>query len=248
MLPIVILPGYFARAEEYQPLAELLGQAGFITTIVPLRKLDWLPTVGGRSMVPILRQLHQTVQCTLAESGAEQVILVGHSAGGWIARIYLGEKPYVIHGDVGEDAGLWDARDRIHTLVTLGTPHISQEPWTQRNLDFVNNNYPGAFYKTVRYLCVAGKAVYGEQRWGSWLAYQSYKITIGDGNTWGDGITPIAAAHLAGAENLTLEGAKHAPTSGGNWYGSPEILPQWLPYLSGISTAPFCHKHAPPNN
>ncbi len=231
MLPIVILPGYFASAEEYHPFAELLRQAGFSVAIVPLRKLDWLPTVGGRSMVPILRKLDQTVQQVLTASGTNQIHLIGHSAGGWIARIYLGERPYVIHGDVTEDAGLWNARDRIHTLVTLGTPHVSQEPWTRLNLDFVNNNYPGAFYSDLRYICVAGKAAYGEQRWGSWLAYQSYKITIGNGNTWGDGITPIEAAHLQGAENLTLEGAKHAPTSGGDWYGSPTMLPQWLPYL-----------------
>ncbi|MCS6812025.1 MAG: lipase, partial [Cyanobacteria bacterium] len=188
-------------------------------------------TVGGRSMVPILRRLDQTVSEVLATTKTSQVTLIGHSAGGWIARIYLGEKPYTIHGDVQADANLWDARHRIHTLVTLGTPHVSQEPWTRRNLDFVNINYPGAFYNDVRYVCVAGKAVYGEPRWGSWLAYQSYKITVGDGRVWGDGITPIAAAHLEGAQNLTLEGAKHAPTSGGPWYGSPEFLPVWLPYL-----------------
>lgn len=232
MLPVVILPGYFARSSEYLPLAEQLQQAGFQTAIVPLRKLDWLPTVGGRSMVPILRLLDQTIKQVLRDTESDRLHLIGHSAGGWIARIYLGEKPYCIHGDVTEDARLWDARHRIATLVTLGTPHISQEPWTRRNLDFVNNNYPGAFYPDIRYICVAGKAIFGKPEWGSWLAYNSYQITCGAGDRWGDGITPIEAAHLEGAENLTLEGIKHAPTSKGEWYGSPDPLKVWLPYLN----------------
>ncbi len=51
---------------------------------------------------------------------------------------------------------------------------------------------------------MAGKAVYGERRLGKWLAYNSYQLTCGRGNCWGDGITPIAAAHLTGATNITL--------------------------------------------
>ncbi len=229
-LPTVIIPGYFARSTEYVELAELLQQQGVPTAIVPMGKRDWLPTVGGRSMVPVLRRLHQTVEQMLQEHRTDQVNLVGHSAGGWIARIYLGEKPYCIHGDVDMDAGLWDRRDRVATLITLGTPHVSGERWTRKNLDFVNQNYPGAFYPDVRYVCVAGKAIYGEKRLDNWLTYSSYQLTCGDGNCWGDGITPIAAAHLTGAENLTLEGALHAPAAG-LWYGSPQFLASWVDYL-----------------
>ncbi|MBD2021054.1 lipase, partial [Leptolyngbya sp. FACHB-36] len=118
-----------------------------------------------------------------------------------------------------------------HTLITLGTPHTSLERWTRKNLEFVNLTYPGAFYSDVRYVCVAGKAIYGD-RWRSWLAYSSYKLTCGNGNTWGDGITPIEAAHLEGAENLTLDGAKHSPRAGSLWYGSPGVIDAWLPFLA----------------
>lgn len=231
-LPTVILPGYLAGAIEYQALKSALQHQGIAATIVPLRQRDWLPTIGGRSMIPILRQLDQTIHWVLQDSGATQVNLIGHSAGGWIARIYLGEEPYCIHGDVDKNAGLWNARAKVSTLITLGTPHTSQERWTRRNLEFVNQNYPGAFYPEVRYVCVAGKAVYGRRRPGQWLAYSSYQLTCGSGNCWGDGITPITAAHLEGAENLTLEGVKHAPRSGLNWYGSPETCVSWTPYLT----------------
>lgn len=235
--PTVILPGYFAGADDYDALAQQLRAAGHPTAIVPLRKSSWLPTFGGRSMVPILRELDRAIAQLLDETNADEptVNLVAHSAGGWIARIYLGEVPYDIHGDVDTTAtGLWNRRSRVHTLLCLGTPHTSQEYWTRRNLNFVNDNYPGAFYPDVRYVCVAGKAVFGRRGFGKgeWLAHNSYQITCGTAQTWGDGITPIAAAHLDGATNLVLDDVWHSPRSPGRWYGSPDVVPQWLPDLN----------------
>ena len=233
MLPTVILPGYFESADLYLPLQQALTEMGTPTTTVPLRIRDWLPTLGGRSMVPILRQLDRTVNAALVDNSSQQINLIGHSAGGWISRIYLGEVPYTIHGDVTADAvGLWNARAKIATLITLGTPQISCKKWTKKNLDFVNDNYPGAFYPEVRYVCVAGRSIYGKQRLGHCLTYSSYQMICGAGNTWGDGITPVTAAHLAGAMNITIEGVKHSPNTAGIWYGSPEARSRWVGYLS----------------
>ncbi len=180
-------------------------------------------------MVPILRLLQQTVTKSLTDNQAQQINLIGHSAGGWISRIFLGAKPYDIHGDATEADGLWNNRSSIATLISLGTPQFSGERWTKKNLNFVNDNYPGAFYPEVDYTCVAGRSLYGESRWG--LAYQSYQITCGNGQTWGDGITPIEAAHLTGARNLIIEGVKHSPRSKYPWYGSSNALEQWVGYL-----------------
>ncbi len=232
MLPTVILPGYLAAAQDYQELENALQQRGYPTTTVPLRKRHWLPTLGGRSVVPILKRIHHTVQQVQQKYNCSQINLVAHSAGGWIARIYLGEIPYNIHGDGQEVGGVWQAYAQVATLITLGTPHVSQERWTRKNLDFVANNYPGAFYPDVKYVCVAGKAIYGERKPGSWLAYNSYKLTSGEPNVWGDGITPVTSAHLEGAVNLTLERVKHSPKSAGIWYGSPEVIPAWVNYLT----------------
>jgi triacylglycerol esterase/lipase EstA (alpha/beta hydrolase family) len=231
-LPTVILPGYLAGASDYYPLAQLLSDRGWPTTVVPLTRRDWLPTLGGRSMLPILEQLDQTVQQTLQQYQADAINLIGHSAGGWIARIYLGEKPYDVHGILPGRTLTWSAHRYVRHLITLGTPHVSQERWTRKNLDFVNLTYPAAFHGDVRYVCVAGRAILGQRRWGSWLAYSSYELTCGQGDCWGDGITPISAAHLPGAENLTLEAVRHAPRSGGVWYGSPEVVAQWIDYLA----------------
>jgi triacylglycerol esterase/lipase EstA (alpha/beta hydrolase family) len=230
-LPTVLLPGYLAGAIEYRQLEHLLNQLGYPTVTVPLLKRDWISTLGGRSILPIVEQLDQTVQQVMQQYDVSKINLIGHSAGGWISRIYLGEKSYDVHGMLPDRTYAWKAHTAVANLITLGTPHTSFERWTRKNLEFVNSTYPGAFYSDVKYVCVAGKAIFGN-RWRSWLAYSSYQLTCGKGESWGDGITPIESAHLDGAENLTLEGVRHSPRAGGLWYGSPEIVPQWIDYLS----------------
>jgi pimeloyl-ACP methyl ester carboxylesterase len=230
-LPTVILPGYLASSLPYREMEIGLQELGFWVKTVPLRRRDWLPTVGGRSISPILERLDQTVKQVMQETKSDRINLVGHSAGGWIARIYLGDVPYLIHPSDRGKPGLWKAHPQVATLITLGTPHISGERWTKRNLDFVKDHYPGAFYPHVRYVCVAGKAVYGDRQWQNWFTYSSYQLTCGQGACWGDGITPIAAAHLDGAENLVLDGVMHSPQPNRQWYGSPEPLRQWASYL-----------------
>ena len=234
MFPTVILPGYLAGATEYRLLEHELKRLGFPAVTVPLQRRDWLITIGGRPVTPILDLLHRTVTGVLRQYQTSQINLIGHSAGGWISRIYLGEKPYCDR--------VWQAWPHVNTLVTLGTPHLSQERWTRRNLDFVNTTYPGAFYRQVRYVCVAGKSIYGERsrQWAKWFSYKSYELTCGQGARWGDGITPVEAAHLAGAENLVLEGVMHSPKATRGrmnlipsvWYGSPEPLRIWSAYLA----------------
>ena len=229
-LPTVILPGYFESAKSYQKLEKSLRELGFPAVTVPLGPRDWIPTLGGRSFIHILQKLDDTVNNILLQFDVSQINLIGHSAGGWISRIYLGELPY--SGKGNSKPSPWKGHNQVKTLVTLGTPHFSQERWTRQTLDFVNQNYPGAFYEDVNYVCVAGKTVFGERRLGSWLAYNSYLLTCGKGDTWGDGITPIEAAHLEGAQNIAIEGVRHSPKSPKIWYGSPEILSNWVDRLS----------------
>jgi len=227
-LPVVILPGYLAGADDYIPLQKCLIRRGISTTIVPLRGRDWLVTIGGRPVTPILQQLAITVDQVRQATGQDHVNLIGHSAGGWIARVYLGDQSYC--------GQAWEGKRYVKTLVSLGTPHTSQERWTKKNLDFVNNTYPGAYYPEIRYVCVAGKAIYGKNTWPleSWLTYKSYELTCGTGQAWGDGVTPVISAHLAEAENLTLEGVLHAPRSRSRelpdapWYGSEEVIEAWV--------------------
>ena len=233
-LPTVILPGYLAAAHEYRAMEQGLKDLGGAVVTVPLQRRDWFVTLGGRPVTPILNHLDRTLQKLLDQTQAPQVNLIGHSAGGWISRIYLGETPYC--GQV------WHKAPLVKTLITLGTPHLSHEAWTQRNLNFVNQNYPGAFHEDVTYVCVAGKAIYGKPswRWGEWFTYSSYRMTCGQGQCWGDGVTPVNAAHLNGAVNLVLDGVMHSPGQtkasqprpDWNWYGSADSIEAWSSYLA----------------
>ena len=80
-LPTVLLPGFFAGAAPYRALEVSLNQAGVPTTVVPLKRRDWIPTVGGRSVTPILKKLDQTVQAVRQQYNGSPINLVGHSAG-----------------------------------------------------------------------------------------------------------------------------------------------------------------------
>jgi len=221
--PNIILAGYLAGASDYLPIAKQLQDKNLSATVVPLKWWNWTPTLGGRSIAPILEKLDQTINLELEKTGASKVNIIAHSAGGWLARIYLGDSPYY--------EKVWNARSKVAKLICLGTPQRSLEPWAVRNLGFVNDNYPHAFYDDVEYICIVGKSVQGKKSTPQkWLAYSSYELTCGQGDAWGDGIIPIASAYLDGATNITIDGVYHSPRSG-KWYGSPEAIDIWAKYL-----------------
>lgn len=221
--PNIILAGYLAGASDYLPIAKQLQDKNLSATVVPLKWWNWTPTLGGRSIAPILEKLDQTIDLELEKTGASKVNIIAHSAGGWLARIYLGDSPYY--------EKVWNARSKVAKLICLGTPQRSLEPWAVRNLGFVNDNYPHAFYDDVEYICIVGKSVQGKKSTPQkWLAYSSYELTCGQGDAWGDGIIPIASAYLDGATNIAIDGVYHSPRSG-KWYGSPEAIDIWAKYL-----------------
>jgi len=221
--PNIILAGYLAGASDYMPIAKQLQDKNLHATVVPLKWWDWTTTLGGRSIAPILEKLDQTINLELEKTGASKVNIIAHSAGGWLARIYLGDSPYY--------EKIWSARSKVAKLICLGTPQRSLEPWAVRNLGFVNDNYPHAFYDDIEYICIVGKSVQGKKSTPQkWLAYSSYELTCGQGDAWGDGIIPIASAYLDGATNIAIDGVYHSPRSG-KWYGSPEAIDIWAKYL-----------------
>jgi pimeloyl-ACP methyl ester carboxylesterase len=60
--------------------------------IVRVRSSDWLPTLTGDSLAWYLNVADADVCKLYSEWG--KVSLVGHSAGGWLARLLLGSQPY----------------------------------------------------------------------------------------------------------------------------------------------------------
>ncbi|KAJ9680108.1 hypothetical protein PVL29_019406 [Vitis rotundifolia] len=177
--------------------------------------------------------------------------LIGHSAGGWLARVYM------------EEFGV----SQISLLLTLGTPHLPPPKGmsgvidqTRGLLDYVEKNCSKAVYTPqLKYVCIAGRYIQGARLFGnsnvnanaavpieddlqiSEVAVvkdmnnstpnsptfrarfigQGYKQVCGQADVWGDGVVPEASAHLEGALNVTLDGVYHSPV------GSDDVSRPW---------------------
>lgn len=222
--PLVLIGGYLTSPGDFRDLATALaGPAyGYRVFVAPIGRARWALTRDW-DFRAVVRMLRATVEQALAETRAERVTLVAHSVGGTVARMYLGDAPYL--GDV------YGGRRAVKRLITLGTPHHSKEYWTQRSVGFVNETYPGAYYDDVAYVSVIGRSLQGNargtqpERWAS----QSYSLVSGKehAQAWGDGVTTLHCAALRGAEFLVAEGVTHSPFHGQPWYGDVGSLARW---------------------
>ena len=50
----------------------------------------------------------------------------------------------------------------------------------------------------------------------------------------GDGVVPLESGHLPNAQQITLEGVLHSINAPRNWYGSEEVVDQWLSKVDGL--------------
>ena len=152
-------------------------------------------------------------------------MLLGHSAGGLIARLYMAGAAVWGH--------TYDRAHQVAAVITLGTPHGSQAHHSTGwfLLDETIRVAPHvAIDATVPYLTVAGRYRKGAANASRVIrrAFHNYLYFAGRGDIWGDGVVPIECAGLEGAENLVLDGIAHSRKYGKNWYGgSASIIQKW---------------------
>jgi pimeloyl-ACP methyl ester carboxylesterase len=224
--PIVILGGFMSFAMLYWDMREALASAtGQPVWVVETLGHDWLPGVTPVGWLRPLHKLDRTVRQAVSGSATGKVTLIGHSAGGVLARLYLSPRPFLGHAYRG--------LERVDGLITLGSPHHNRGGLTRGGVmsRWVEQRYPGAFFAPdVQYTSVAGKLTQGDpdgalhERW----AYNNYERIGGKGDAWGDGLIPVESALLYGSHQLVLEGVSHFAGFGGTWYGSREVIPRWL--------------------
>jgi pimeloyl-ACP methyl ester carboxylesterase len=219
--PVVILGGFFSTSRDYwemQPALEKLTRQK--VGIVPATRLDWALSVSGFGWARILKKLDRTVRRTLVETGAAKVVLVGHSSGGVIGRLYL--SPRSFRGRV------YAGRDVVSCLVTLGSPQGNHRGSFMRR--WVERKYPGAFFAPgVQYVAVAGKGLLGDRHGSSEerAAFRGYRYLCGQGNVWGDSTVPLQSALLEGALPVVLNGVFHSSRRGRRWYGNTRVVREW---------------------
>jgi pimeloyl-ACP methyl ester carboxylesterase len=222
--PLVLIGGYLTGPGDFAALAAALERPpyGYRVFVAPIGRARWAFTRDW-DFRPVLDIVRATVARALEATGADTVSILGHSVGGTVARMYLGDTPYL--------GSVYGGHRYVSQLVMLGSPHHSQEYWTRQSIGFVNGAYPGAFHDDVRYISVIGRAIRGDPR-GSFIqrmARNSYVMVSGAAHerAWGDGITTLHCAALAGAEYLAVDGVSHSPFHGRPWYGDPAALGRW---------------------
>jgi triacylglycerol lipase len=99
--PVLLVPGYGGATGALQELADRLTADGRDATVVPL------PGDGTGDLHASADALATAAQAALKRTGARSVDLVGYSAGGVIARLWV--------ADGGADV--------VRRVITLGSPH-----------------------------------------------------------------------------------------------------------------------------
>ena len=121
---VLIIPGFLSSADKYEEMAGSLRKYPNFSdvAIVPLTTSDWYPTLAGGDFSDILNTIDEAANDLLTktnENKIEKLHIVGHSAGGWLARCWLGSEPY--------QGKVYAGAVKTQTLLTLGTPHYSLE-------------------------------------------------------------------------------------------------------------------------
>ncbi|WJX36345.1 hypothetical protein P8452_24233 [Trifolium repens] len=265
--PVVILPGLGNNSGDYLKLEQTLNENyGLSTVVAKVSRLDWLRNASGLidpnywrgtlEPAPVLDWYLERVNDAVEEakelgggdSTTTTLSLIGHSAGGWLARLYM------------QQFGV----SHISLLLTLGTPHLPPPKGvidqTRGLLDYVQKYCSQPVYTPqLKYVCVAGRYIEGAPLFGksnpnveavvpsnssdqllpeaavmnaastsfsnttlrARFVGQGYKQVCGQADVWGDGVVPEVSAHLEGALNISLDGVYHSPV------GSDDTIRPW---------------------
>lgn len=236
--------------------AVLARRGAGAVSVVPIVRTDWVNVAKGAADLkfiagdaqpegPAFRWYLQKAQLTIeravaarrAQAGHSEVdarvVLIGHSAGGWLARALL-----AVAGDA------W-ASEHVRGIATLGAPHASPPATvpdqTRGTIPNVNRRAPGAYYASngTFYVTVTSNRVVGDAAGDAAArnAFTSYQLVLGEGQgVAGDGFVPSRAALLEGATQLTLDcyhsGGSADPWPRDDWYGAERNVDAWLQVVS----------------
>ena len=99
--PVLLLHGVLCNAGVWSPMKQYLAAQG----IGPIYALSYGPPLASIDL--FAEQAALRIDAILAATGARQVVIVGHSMGGLVARAYLGR-----YGGA-----------KVRRVIAIGTPH-----------------------------------------------------------------------------------------------------------------------------
>ncbi len=228
--PVLILGGFLITDEAYASLASWIqNNQASIVKVVPSSKYDWLLTSWAIGWRRLLDRVDAIVQDLQSRSHTGKVTLIGHSSGGVMLRLYLGEHPF--------SGRIYSGYKSCNRLITLGSPHQAVRATPLRSQ--VNTLYPACFYADhVDYFSTAGRLSLDSQnasQFARYTAASSYRSISDDPLLDGDGLVPVSSALLTQSRNLVLNDTAHGGLFGATWYGSIERIEQWWPSAMGFT-------------
>ena len=274
---LLILPGFGNAQEDYflpqapeGSLVRSLESRGWESDqvrVLPVERSDWINVFTRGALDrkfwantapptrPAFRWYLDLIAQEMNEAIKEEndrVVLVGHSAGGWLGRAALGFGSQ--SDDDSQSTNADDDKyavdlDSVLGIVTLGTPQLPPPPevmdMTRGALRLTNEQFPNDYHApNLFYVTVMGQSVQGEkqERQMPWepttvkgFAFNSYESVCGDGTVIGDGVVPTCAGHLEGAQQINLPNVLHSINAPSQWYGSQTILDSWhTPMMESI--------------
>jgi len=218
--PVVIVGGFASWPRQYLSMRDTIRHlTEQPVTVVPMHLSDWFTIFGIRAWSRMLDKTADCVERALSVSATGTVTLVGHSAGGLAARVF-------IRGD-SFCGRRFSTGAYVSRVITLGTPHHGRDvfpphKWLAERERNVETN-------GTDIISVAGESVMGGMglKPSACWAYVAYRFLHGRGSVYGDGLVPTAAALLRGSHQVVLRGVSHARLYGRQWYGTPSVVQQW---------------------
>ena len=219
--PIIILGGFLITSDSYNPAKKAIANiSGRKVYVVDITRGDWLKSNSAEGWITILNKVNRMVALALNETKAKKVDLIGHSSGGIILRLYLSSEPFK---DV-----IYNGQSITRNLITLGSPHQAVRATKLRR--FVDEKYPGNFFKNINYVSIGGKVEINSKQTSlltKLVARNSYKSISGDKNASGDGLVPLSSSLLKNSQQIILPETLHGGIFGKYWYGSSSKVKEW---------------------
>lgn len=220
--------------------------------VVPIDRINWLKVLRGVGDVnfwrgdaqpdgPAFKWYLEVARATVEKAVAARkksvrwptslcggrVVLVCHSAGGWLARALCLDEAWAL--------------EHVRGIVTLGAPHLGPPSQvldqTRGTVTNLNRRSPGAYLRPqLFYVTVASGRILGDisaPGAAAKTAFNSYRMICGNGSVVGDGIVPLNSAHLDGAKQVNIncfhsvvEPGTSRPTD--EWYAAEPFIDEWL--------------------
>ena len=188
--------------------------------MVDVTRGDWFRSNSPKGWINILNKVKDKVALALKETKTKKIDLIGHSSGGIMLRLYLSDDPF--------EGVIYDGKSTTGNLITLGSPHQAVKATAMRR--FVDEKYPGNFFKNINYVSVGGEIEINTKQTSiltKLIARDSYKSISGDRTATGDGLVPLSSSLLRKSQQIILPGTVHGRIFGENWYGSSLKVKEW---------------------